>query len=78
LKVETTKQACGFFSFHPSAFILSDRRVPPGEYGFASSDGNPGTNGAIFKTRGGAWNKHAIGHFASGASDTIKALSLRR
>jgi len=22
-------------------------RVPPGEYGFTSSDGNPGTNGAI-------------------------------
>jgi hypothetical protein len=29
-----------------SYFFLPMRRVSPGERGFASSDGNPGTNGA--------------------------------
>jgi hypothetical protein len=36
-------------TLHPSAFLLlpsKKRRVPPGERDFASSDGNPGTNGA--------------------------------
>jgi hypothetical protein len=28
-------------------------RVSPGEYSFTSSDGNPGTNGVILKTRCG-------------------------
>jgi hypothetical protein len=36
---------------HSLRCLLSDlpslHRVTPGEYGFASSDGNPGTNGAI-------------------------------
>ncbi len=32
-----------------SYFFLPMRRVSPGERGFASSDGNPGTNGATFK-----------------------------
>src|SRR5438067_1409431 len=41
------------------------RRVPPGECGFTSSDGNPGTNGVISKTRGGAWNKEDSADFAS-------------
>src|ERR1043166_2111142 len=33
----------------PSYFFLSDRRVPPGECGFTSGDGDPGTNGVITK-----------------------------
>jgi hypothetical protein len=32
-----------------SYFFHSDRRVPPGECGFTSSDGDPGTNGVITK-----------------------------
>src|ERR687887_1363743 len=47
-------------------FFLADRRVPPGEYGFTSSDGDPGTNGVISKTRCGAWNKENSSDFASG------------
>jgi len=35
--------------FLRSRFFLSDRRVPPGECGFTSSDGDPGTNGVITK-----------------------------
>ena len=32
------------------SFVFApDRRVPPGEYGFTSSDGDPGTNGVITK-----------------------------
>src|SRR6476660_3806123 len=41
------------------------RRVPPGEYSLTSSDGDPGTNGVISKTRCGAWNKDPIRDFAS-------------
>src|SRR5213593_1669112 len=41
------------------------RRVPPGECGLASSDGDPGTNGTISKTRCGASNKREPGIFAS-------------
>src|ERR1041384_3291109 len=59
------KHACGSFILLPSTFILSDRRVPPGECGFTSSDGDPGTNGVISKTRGGAWNKGQFRVFAS-------------
>jgi hypothetical protein len=40
------------------------RRVPPGERDLASSDGDPGTNGAISKTRCGAGNKDQIRDFA--------------
>jgi len=32
---------------------IPPRRVPPGECGFPSSDGDPGTNGATSKTRCG-------------------------
>jgi hypothetical protein len=35
------------FRFHPSSF--PKRRVSPGEYGRAFSNGGPGTNGATFK-----------------------------
>jgi len=38
-----------FFILPLSTFILSDCRVSPGECGFTSSDGNPGTNGVITK-----------------------------
>jgi hypothetical protein len=41
------------------------RRVPPGERDLTSSDGDPGTNGVISKTRCGAWNKEQIRSFAS-------------
>ena len=30
-------------------YSISYRRVPPGECGFTSSDGDPGTNGVITK-----------------------------
>jgi hypothetical protein len=40
-------------------------RVSPGECGFTSSDGDPGTNGVIYKTRSGMWNKEHIRGFAS-------------
>jgi hypothetical protein len=40
-------------------------RVPPGECGFTSSDGDPGTNGVISKTRCGACNKDHLTRFAS-------------
>src|SRR5262249_18156418 len=43
------------------------RRVPPGECSLTSSDGDPGTNGVISKTRCGAWNKDDSDDFASGA-----------
>jgi hypothetical protein len=43
------KDTCGFFIPPRSTVILADRRVPPGECGLASSDGDPGTNGAITK-----------------------------
>ena len=41
----------GLTALHPSAFLFlpSDRRVPPGECGFTSSAGDPGTNGVISK-----------------------------
>src|SRR5207244_3129611 len=55
------------FILLPSYFFLSDRRVPPGECGFTSSDGNPGTNGVISKARCGALNKDEISNFASRA-----------
>src|SRR5438046_9038995 len=42
------------------------RRVPPGECGLASSNGDPGTNGVISKTRCGTPNKDQIRNFASG------------
>jgi hypothetical protein len=41
------------------------RRVPPGERDLTSSDGDPGTNGVISKTRCGAWNKDHWRDFAS-------------
>jgi hypothetical protein len=41
------------------------RRVPPGERDLTSSDGDPGTNGVISKTRCGGVNKAWIRHFAS-------------
>jgi hypothetical protein len=41
------------------------RRVPPGERDLTSSDGDPGTNGVISKTRCGAWNKDDSRDFAS-------------
>jgi hypothetical protein len=40
-------------------------RVPPGERDLTSSDGDPGTNGVISKTRCGGLNKAWIEHFAS-------------
>jgi len=55
--------------FLRSRFFLSDRRVPPGECGSTSSDGNPGTNGVIYKTRCGGWNKSKIRDFASAKLD---------
>jgi hypothetical protein len=42
-------EASRHFVLLRSCFFLSDRRVPPGECGFTSSDGNPGTNGAVTK-----------------------------
>src|SRR5690349_19038682 len=42
-------EASWHFILLPSYFFLSDRRVPPGECGLASSDGDPGTNGVISK-----------------------------
>jgi hypothetical protein len=45
---------------------ISYRRVSPGEYGFTSSDGTPGTNGATSKTRCGTWNKDYEAQIASG------------
>src|SRR5437870_5186948 len=54
------------FRFPVSTFRYSYRRVPPGECGLASSDGDPGTNGVISKTRCGARNKDDPGDFASG------------
>src|ERR1051325_3669656 len=65
MNYEKRKHACGSFILLPSTFILWDRRVPPGECGFTSSDGDPGTNGVISKTRGGAWNKGQFRVFAS-------------
>src|SRR5204862_3661183 len=50
---------------------IPHRRVSPGECGFTSSDGDPGTNGVISKTRCGVENEH---HGASNAS----AIMLRR
>src|SRR5438128_9208961 len=41
-------------------------RVPPGECGFTSSDGTPGTNGATSKTRCGMWNKDYFDRIARG------------
>jgi len=41
------------------------RRVPPGERDLTSSDGDPGTNGVISKTRCGAKNKDDSRDFAS-------------
>jgi len=40
-------------------------RVSPGERDLTSSDGDPGTNGVISKTRCGGLNKASIRHFAS-------------
>jgi len=40
-------------------------RVPPGERDLTSSDGDPGTNGVISKTRCGGLNKAWIDYFAS-------------
>ena len=40
-------------------------RVSPGECSFTSSDGNPGTNGVILKTRCGVWNKDQSRDFAT-------------
>jgi hypothetical protein len=65
MNYERTKQACGFFILPPSTIILSTRRVSPGECGFTSSDGIPGTNGVISKTRCGTWNQHYRANFAS-------------
>jgi hypothetical protein len=42
------------------------RRVPPGECGFTSSDGDPGTNGVTLKTRCGTGNKDEVAKIASG------------
>ena len=53
------------------------RRVSPGEYSFASSDGNPGTNGEISKTRCGAWNKEHFREFATDLSEGTTGLTLR-
>jgi len=49
MNYEKRKWACAFFIVLRSTFILSDCRVSPGECGFQSSDGNPGTNGVITK-----------------------------
>ena len=48
--------------FLSSRFFLSIGRVPPGECGSTSSDGNPGTNGVITKlaAEGGIKAKSAI------------------
>jgi hypothetical protein len=43
------RKASRHFVLLRSYFFLSDRRVSPGECGLASSDGNPGTNGVIYK-----------------------------
>src|SRR5207248_9414698 len=53
------------FRFPVSTFRYSCRRVSPGECGLASSDGDPGTNGVISKTRCEARNKDEIRCFAS-------------
>src|SRR6202043_4293428 len=45
--------------------LKSCRRVSPGECGFTSSDGDPGTNGATSKTRCGTGNEHQCENFAS-------------
>ena len=37
------------YSNTPTLHAFGVLRVPPGECGFESSDGNPGTNGAITK-----------------------------
>jgi hypothetical protein len=43
-----------------------DRWVTPGEYSFASSDGNPGTNSANnLKTRCEGGNEHDFASFAN-------------
>ena len=42
-------EAWRHFILLPSYFFLSDCRVSPGECGFTSSDGSPGTNGVITK-----------------------------
>jgi len=42
-------EASWHFIILPSYFFLSDCRVPPGECGFTSSDGDPGTNGVLQK-----------------------------
>jgi hypothetical protein len=42
-------EASRHFVLLRSYFFLSDRRVPPGECGFTSSDRDPGTNGVITK-----------------------------
>ena len=42
-------KASRHFVLLSSYFFLSDCRVPPGECGFTSSDGDPGTNGVITK-----------------------------
>jgi hypothetical protein len=61
MNYEKRQNACGYFILLLSTFFLSDHRVPPGECGFASSDGNPGTNGVVTKTRCGAGNKDDSG-----------------
>ena len=55
-------EASRHFVLLPSYFFLSDRRVPPGECGFTSSDGDPGTNGVITRlaAEGGIKAKSAI------------------
>src|SRR6267143_53180 len=75
MNYEKRKCVCGFFILLRSTFILSDCRVSPGECGLTSSDGDPGTNGVILKTRCGAWNKEHQGTFASG---DLAEPSLRR
>src|ERR1700730_1940713 len=63
-------------ALHPSAFLffLSDCRVSPGECGFTSSDGNPGTNGVITKlaAEGGIKSKPTILQ-ATSFSDNLAA-----
>jgi hypothetical protein len=64
--------ARGTASFCLLTSSFQKRRVPPGECGFTSSDGDPGTNGVISKTRCGVRNEHYKLNFASGHSDRAK------
>src|SRR5436190_13238944 len=46
-EISAEKACVSSFCLPPSSFL--SRRVSPGECGFASSDGDPGTNGATFQ-----------------------------